>query len=245
MNSSKVNRVSRVSLKFSAQSQDVIVNGAARWIVVIAPRLIQQFAARKHSIRIQEKAFQCFEFLGSQDDWRARRSAHLHLGEINADIFEPDNFHLRQETGVANNLGDQLFPAKGQQQGPRRGRKCSHPRSPDKVPLAPGDKCHLVVIGLQHFAENRETQIEVLAHRKAAFVRNCCGAPNPGTFFKFYDRYPPPLWRPGQMMNMRWTLINHGHSRDSYRLNFSSQSPQAFDAVNPRCFPPSSWIAGV
>jgi hypothetical protein len=64
----KMNGLAGVFLQLVTKSQDVVVHGSCRRVVVVAPNLIEQLLARDRTLLVSDEELQELELLGRQVD---------------------------------------------------------------------------------------------------------------------------------------------------------------------------------
>src|SRR5215467_2128872 len=87
MHRSKMNWPRLISLQLTTQSQDVVVDGACRGVVLIAPNFVEQFISRNNPSRILSQVLQSFELHGGKL-YRLTVVARFHERKIHSCITE-------------------------------------------------------------------------------------------------------------------------------------------------------------
>src|SRR3954454_348043 len=100
-----------VFLQLLAEFQDVIVDGAGGWIILISPHLVQQFIAADDSLGILHQELKGLEFLSSQHHWLAV-PLDFHLLEVRGDVVEAHDLSFGNARCVSQGSANpgQKFP---------------------------------------------------------------------------------------------------------------------------------------
>src|SRR6266705_55301 len=98
-------RARRIFFKFLAEFQDMVVDGASRRIILVAPNLVQQLVTANHPVGILHKKLEGLELLRRQDH-DLPVALDLHLFEVHGDTVEAENLHLRRAHRVADSRSD-------------------------------------------------------------------------------------------------------------------------------------------
>jgi hypothetical protein len=68
MDSKEVARIGWVKLQFLPKFEDLVVDAAGGWIVVVSPDIGEQLFARNDALSVLEKEAEQFELMGSEAD---------------------------------------------------------------------------------------------------------------------------------------------------------------------------------
>src|SRR6516162_6995471 len=107
----KVYRARWVFLQFLAKFQNVIVDGARGWIVLVPPDFVQQFVTADYAVSVLDEELERLELLRSQHDDFAI-TLDFHLLEVGGDVVETHDLGFWDSRSMAQGGADarQQFP---------------------------------------------------------------------------------------------------------------------------------------
>src|ERR1035438_4208771 len=93
-------RAGRVFLQFLAKLENMVVDGACRGIVLVAPHFVQKFVAVDDPVGVLHQKLEGLKLLGRQNHDPAV-PLHFHLLEVGGDVVETRDLRIGRARGVA------------------------------------------------------------------------------------------------------------------------------------------------